>query len=403
MSRQSSLSVNASMPAPAPRPDALEVSAPATPVQDNAVALPEEPKPATPSRGGPARKVAIGIVVIFALIMSFHVVTDMMAPTSSSGSVSAFTALVAPRVAGEVRSVYVTDNQQVKAGDPLFLIDPAPLDLAVRQAEANFAQVMQTVDASSASLISLQARVSQASAALDSTSAATDRTRTLLERGLASQAQADAADAQLSAAQSSLAMAEADLQSAMLKAGAEGALNPQVQVAQVQLEQTQLNRLFATVRAPADGVITNLKLAPGQYINIGTPALTFIESERPWVMVDLRENQLANVDPGDEVRVMFDAVPGRTFRGRVQGIAWGIDPGRTMANGLPQNQSMTRWFEPARTIPVHIELADDEAWPRNVRVGSKASALVYSAGTGNPVAWLASGLQTVQSVFSYLY
>ena len=400
MSRQNSPSLNASMPAPVPRPVALEALSDAAVVSEP-VAEAAEAK--APPRGGAARKVAIGIVAIFGMIMSFHVLTDMMAPTSSSGSVAAFTAQVAPRVAGEVRQVYVQDNQRVKAGDPLLLIDPAPLDLTVRQAEANFAQVVQTVDASSASLISLQAKASQASASLDSIRSATDRTLTLLDRGLASQAQADAARADLSTAEATLEMAEADLTSAMLKAGVVGDLNPQVQLAQVQLEQAQLNRLFATVRAPADGVITNLKLATGQYINIGTPALTFIESERPWVMVDLRENQLANVDAGDEVRVMFDAAPGRTFAGRVQGIAWGIDPGRTSANGLPQNQATTRWFEPARTIPVHIELTEEEEWPANVRVGSKASALIYASGTGTPVAWLASGLQTAQSVLSYLY
>jgi multidrug resistance efflux pump len=368
------------------------------------VAATEVKEPAAKSRGrGPAGKVALLVVGVFAAMMTFHVLSDRMAPTSTSGSVSAFTALIAPRVAGEVRTVFVTDNQTVRAGDPLFALDPAPFDLAVRQAEANLTQIMQTVDASSAALISSQLRVTQAKSALESTQATTQRTLALMERGLASQAAADAANTQLTAAQANLDMAEAELNSAVLKTGAGGVQNPQVQAAQVQLEQAQLNRLFATIKAPGDGAITNLKLAVGQYVNAGTPALTFIDSEQPWVMVDLRENQLANVEIGDEVSVLFDGVPGHAFVGRVQGVAWGIDPGRTMANGLPQNQATARWFEPARTIPVHIELADEETWPRNVRVGSKANALIYASGTGNPVAWLAGGMQKVQSVFSFLY
>jgi len=85
----------------------------------------------------------------------------------------------------------------------------------------------------------------------------------------------------------------------------------------------------------------------------------------------------------------------------VQGIASGIDPGRTSANGLPQNQASTRWFEPARTMPVHVQLLED--WPANVRVGSKVDVLVYAGGTSNPIAWLATGLQHMRSYLSFLY
>lgn len=362
----------------------------------------QEPPPAGSDRG-PAKKIAVGVVILFAALLSMHVLTDQLAPTSSTGSVTAFTALVAPRVAGQVRQVLVSDNQFVKQGEPLFVLDPTPFDLIIRQAEANLATVMQNVDAGSASVIAAEAKVSQARAATESAEAATNRTLALFERGLASTAQAETAKAQLAASRGSLEAAAADFNSAVLKAGGKGADNPQAQAAQVQLEQAQLNRVFATIEAPSDGVITNLKLAVGQYINAGTPALTFIESEQPWVVVDLRENQLANVEVGDEANVVFDAVPGRSFKGRVRGIAWGIDPGRTAANGLPQNQATTRWFEPARTIPVHVELAEGEEWPRNVRVGSKANALIYSGGTGNPVAWVAGGMQAVQSFFSFLY
>lgn len=362
----------------------------------------QEP-PAKGDNRGPARKVALGVLGMFAVLLAIHILSDQLAPTSSTGSVTAFTALVAPRVAGQVQEVFVKDNELVQAGDPLFAFDPAPFDLIIRQAEANLAQVLQTVDATTASVMASQAKVSQAKANLESTATATERTLKLVERGLVSKAEGDTATAQLISAEATLKAAEADLEGAVLRAGGAGTENAQAQASQVQLEQAQLNRSFATVVAPTDGVVTNLKLAVGQYINAGTAALTFIESEQPWVVVDLRENQLANVDVGDEAGVVFDAAPGRSFKGRVRGIAWGIDPGRTAANGLPQNQSMTRWFEPARTIPVHVELAEGEEWPRNVRVGSKANALIYAGGTGNPVAWIAGTMQAVQSFVSFLY
>ena len=56
------------------------------------------------------------------------------------------------------------------------------------------------------------------------------------------------------------------------------------------------------------------------------------------------------------------------------------------------------------TIPVRVELAGGmEAWPKRVRVGGKVDAVVYASGTGNPIAWLAGGLQRIRSITSYLH
>lgn len=364
----------------------------------------DQPVPAEPkAKGNPARKAGLLVLMILISSLSWHVLSDLMAPSSVTGSVAAFTTQIAPRVSGQVARLHVADNQNVKAGDPLFSLDPAPFELAVRQAEVGHAQALIASDASIVSLASVEAQLMQAQLAFEKQEAATERSRQLFSRGLLSQSQMEADIAQLSTAESSFNAARAQLESATLQAGGGGSDSPQVQAAQLQLEQARLNEQFTTIVAPTDGVITNMKLAVGQFVNAGTPSLTFIESETPWVVVDMRENQLLNVAVGDVARVAFDGAPGHTFEARVRGIAWGIDPGRTAANGLPQNQAMTRWFEPARTIPVHIELVDQDAWPDNVRVGSKASALIYSGGTETPVAAIASTLQTIGAYLSYLY
>ncbi|MCF1744953.1 HlyD family secretion protein [Paradevosia shaoguanensis] len=383
-------------------PATLEAAPPATLPETAPLPAPAQEEAASKARRRPPAKAIVRILLIFfVLLLGWYVATDRMAPSSSTGAVAAFTTQVAPRVSGEVTEVLVRDNQEVKAGDALFVLDPRPFDLAVKQAEANLAQATQGVDASTASVASAQARVTQAEATLENTRASVARTQSLVERGVAAKAQADKAASDLKSAEAALEAARADLESALFKAGGQGVINPQIQLAQVQLEQAELNRTFATVTAPTDGVITNLRLAVGQFINAGSPAMTFIGAERPWIMVDMRENQLANITAGAEASILFDGQPGRLYEGRVQGIAWGIDPGRTSANGLPQNQATTRWFEPARTIPVHVELLED--WPANVRVGSKVNVLVYAAGDANPIAWIATGLQHLRSYLSFLY
>ncbi|MCK0163253.1 efflux RND transporter periplasmic adaptor subunit [Marinobacter sp. S6332] len=198
--------------------------------------------------------------------------------------------------------------------------------------------------------------------------------------------------------------AQANLRSARAQLGPKGEDNPQVLAAEAQLAQTQYDLASTRVTAPHFGVVTNVTLSDGQFIGAGKPALTFIDAEAAWVTVDLRENQLQNIEPGDPARLLFDAVPGRIFEGRVQSVAWGINPGRNVEGGLVVNQPNNRWFEPARRIPVRIELAQGmESWPSKTRIGGKVNVVVLASGTGNPTAWVASALQRLQSWFSFLH
>lgn len=362
----------------------------------------ETDQAAAPS--SPAKLIALVVVVLLIVLTVLYALTDRMAPASSRGIVSAHVVQIAPRVTGEVTEVRVQDDAVVQAGDVLFTLDARPFELAVAQAEANLTNTTQGIDASSASLVAAQAAVTQARTNLDAVRTEADRTLQLEERGIASKAQGDTARAQVADAQARLQTAEANLESARAQLGPEGADNPAILAAQAQLEQAQYDLASTTVTAPHFGVVTNVTLSEGQFIGAGNPALTFIDADAAWITVDLRENQLQAVSPGDPAHLLFDAVPGRIFEGRVQSVAWGISPGRNVEGGLIVNQPSNRWFEPARRIPVRIELLGGmEAWPRQVRVGGKVHAVVFAAGTGNPVAWIADGLQRVRSWASFLH
>ncbi|MEH6721838.1 MAG: HlyD family secretion protein [Aurantimonas endophytica] len=366
-----------------------------------------DPAPArgeAPVRRNPAKKIALAVIVLLGLLVAWYATTDRLAPYSSRGAIAAYVAQVAPRVSGQLTEVLVQDNAIVAAGQPLFRLDSRPFEIAVRQAEANLAQATQSIDASSASLVASQARVAEARANLVNVRAASGRTMALVERGIASRAQQDAAEADVYAAEAQFGTAEANLRAAEAELGAKGQDNPQIQAAQFTLEQAQYDLLSTTIVAPERGVVTNVGLTPGQYAAAGTPALTFLGSQGAWIVVDFRENQLANVRPGNRVGILFDAVPGAIFSGRVHSVAWGIDPGRPSAGGLPQNQPETRWFEPARRMPVRIEFEGGmDNWPMSARAGGKVSAVVYTGDETGAIARIAKALHHVQSLSSYLY
>lgn len=362
---------------------------------------------ATASSAAPTstRWVALGVVALLALLMAWQIASDRWAPSTARGAVSGYVAQLTPRVAGQVTAVAVQDGVVVQAGDTLAQLDATPFELAERQAEAALSRALQSTRATATGIVAAQAGVTAARAQRENVLAANARTQELVARGFLSAVKSDDARTAQRNADAQLERAQAELERSMIVAGGrETGVNPEVRVAQLQLERAQLDRRFATLTAPTRGVVTNLRLAVGQYVAPGTPAMTFIDARGAWVTADLRENQLGNVQIGDEAGVVFDAAPGVVFKGRVQSIAWGVDLGRSSPGGLLQNLPEGQWFEPARRIPVHIELDGAlEDWPRAVRIGGKAGVVIYAEGRSNPVAWLAAGVLHLRAWLSYLY
>jgi multidrug resistance efflux pump len=365
--------------------------------------LSEKPKKETLTRH-PTTKITTGVVLLLLALVVLYALSDRTTPSSSRGVVSANVVQIAPRISGQVTGVMVVDNAVVQAGSPLFSLDDRPFQLAVRQAEAKLATAAQGVNASAASLLAAQAAVTQARTQLDTARTDAERTFQLEKRGIVPAAQGDAARANVANTRSQLSSAQANLESARVQLGPKGAENPSILAAQVQLESAQYDLASTVVKAPHYGVVTNVTLSDGRFIAAGNPAMTFIDASAAWITVDLRENQLQDIKRGDPAHILFDAVPGEIFYGRVQSIAWGIDPGRTEQGGLITNQTSSRWFEPARRIPVRIELSGSmDDWPRQVRVGGKVHTVIFTSGTDNPIALMARGLQRLRSWTSYLY
>lgn len=355
-------------------------------------------------RRGPARLVLLGLLVLIAGILAWTAASDHYAPGTPRGLVSANVAQIAPRVSGRVVGVDAEDNAVLQAGDPLFRIDPRPLELAVETARARLAQAAQGVEASSAQIEAAQAQVAQARVNAENARATAERTASLFERGIASEAAQQQAQTALDAAEATLAAAEASAESARQQLGAQDDDNPQVRAAELALEQAEYDLLSTTVRAPTFGVVTNLHLGVGQYVTAGTTGVTFISADAVWITADLRENQLVNVEAGDRATLVFDAVPGRVFEGHVESLGWGINPGRTEAGGLPVNAPATQWFEPARRMPVRIVLEGGmESWPMQARLGGKVGVLIHPDGGGHLVTRVAALFQRLGGVLSGIY
>jgi multidrug resistance efflux pump len=364
------------------------VSVPTGPAAANSVKAIEQAPPATVAGNTPAEptapnksrrkagRVALLLVIILVACFAWYPLSDHHAPFASSASITADVTQIAARVAGPVTNVSISDNAEVTAGQPLFSIDDTTYRMDVELAKAQLQQVLNTVNSSVAGIPAVNAKLEQAQLALTTANDDLDRARQLAEKGLVAPAKLSAAESAQRSAALNVESAQIEIERLTMSIGAVDDNNPNVRTARANLEKAEFALANTKVVAPADGYVTNLSLTHGQFVGAGTAVLTFINPASQMVIADFRENQLIHVEPGDSAVVTFEAAPGKQFTGTVDSVAWGISAGRTSVNGLSQPTSDTRWFPPARKIPVRIKLDDLAELPANVRLGSEAGVLI---------------------------
>ena len=321
---------------------------------------------------------AFGLLLLAGLgaCIAWYPLSDHHAPFAGGASIIADVTQISPRVPGPVTEVLITDNASVTAGQTLFQIDPTTYQMDVEQARAQLSQVLNSVGSGFAAIPAAAAKLEQAEVALDTANDDLNRARQLADKGLLAPAKLSQAEAAQRSAQLNVDAAAGEVERLTVAAGASDADNPNVRAARAALEKAEFALASTRIVAPADGYVSNLSLTQGQFIGAGTAALTFINPATQMVIADFRENQLINVEPGDQAIVTFEAAPGRQFQATVESVAWGISSGRTSVNGLSQSSNDTRWFPPARKIPVRVKLDDIGALPANVRLGSEAGVLI---------------------------
>jgi multidrug resistance efflux pump len=345
----------------------------------------------------------IGIVLAVCLVIFvYNLISDRLTPYSSHATIQAYIVSIAPEVAGNVVEIGVVDNQAAKAGDLLFRIDPQSYEVAVREAEAAVDSAGQSIGANTAGVSAAEAAVADARAKLANAQEQAARIFQLVERGIYAKAKGDQAKRQLEGAQAGVSQAEAQLEQARQQLGPQGRNNPELRTALAALERVQLNLADTTVTAPTLGLVTNLRLAGGQFVAAGQPVMTFIDPEAGWISANFRENNLSLMTAGLPVEIALDVRPGEIFPGVVESVGWGVDVGETTAlSGLPSIHPPTGWLREAQRFPVRIRF-ETEGYPKGVRYGSQASVIVY---TGDNAVMNALGRFWIRlaSWLSYLY
>jgi multidrug resistance efflux pump len=362
--------------------------------------------PVAPRPGKGTRVGAIILVVLIVGSLLWYFAADRLTPHSTQARVQAFVVPVAAEVAGKVLVVHVRNNDDVERGQKLFDIDPSQYQIALQRSRADYETMRHSVNASVATVEA--ARASLLAAQANRAKADKDATRQEAlyaeDRGAISVRRLEIAQATRIEARSKENAAEADLRKAQEAAGDAGDDNAQLRSARSAIEKAELDLARTKVVAPARGLVTDLRTDVGHFAQAGAPAMTLITIHDLWIDADMTENNLGNIEPGDEAAIVLDVLPGEVLKGRVRSIGSGVSSGQPAPPGtLPTVQNSRDWLRQAQRFPVAIEFdAADVERLRKARIGGQAEVMVFT-GNNFLMNMLGAVYIRLKSWLSYLY
>jgi len=271
---------------------------------------------------------------------------------------------ILPKVGGFVAEVRVRENQEVKAGDTMVVLDDRDFRSRLAQTEADLAALIATV--------SSRTRVGQADAAVAQAQANALKARADLARmeplalqDIVSAQQLDAARAAAAAADAQLASAQAALVGADARVAASRAAR----------DQAALQLSYTRITAPAQGVVSKKTAEVGQLVQPGQPLMAVVPLQDVWVVANLKETETADVTPGDPAEITVDAYPGRRFRGQVESLSPATGAKFSL---LPPDNATGNFTKVVQRIPVRVRLAGPADPAHPLRPGMSAVVTIQT-------------------------
>lgn len=329
----------------------------------------------------------IGILIVLGALL-----TGMLAwrinyqhPRTNDAMVRANIVGIAPQVSGRIVELHVEDNQYVKQGDLLYVIDPRPYQTRLAQARAELLLAEKDVDSRRASSdsaglaierlehqrVAAEAEVRRIEAEDEYLHNYVERLEPLAEKQYVTADELKQARSRYDASRAALADARARVlsaRSAIDEAKSEsrradsliaqvGSVNARIEAARAVVTAAELDVEYCSVRAPFDAYVTNLNTREGEYAKLGTQLFALVDDRHWYAIANFKETYLKSIRPGQEAEVFLVGYPGKRYRGVVTGIGWANSPDNVKQEGvLPEVRRTLNWVVLASRFPVRIEI-----------------------------------------------
>ena len=347
-----------------------KLDTPAQPVSEPAPAI------SPPARRPLLRRLRRPLLILGPLVLllggAYFYIAGARYVSTDNAYVKADIANVSAEISGRVLAVPVENNDAVTAGQILFQIDPQPFHLALAQAEAQLQTTRDNILAKEASYRQKQAEIALAQENIAFYEQELGIYEKMAKNQIAAQTQVDEARHNLTTAHQQLPALQQELAGILAELGGSADAPPEQNArylaAQAARDQAALDLKRTEVHAPANGIVANLTLRPGDYVHTGNSIFSLVETDHLWVEANFKETELTHVRPGQTATVEIDTYPAETWTTTVGSIS--AATGAEFALLPPQN-STGNWVKVVQRIPVRLEIADQPGQPP-LRAGMSA-------------------------------
>jgi membrane fusion protein (multidrug efflux system) len=331
----------------------------ATPAPQSASA-PARPAIALP----PKKKRSLTRPILFALLPlalvagGYYYVTGGQVMETDNAYVQAATVGVSTDVAGTVVEIDVTNNQVVQKGQVLYRLREDTYKIALAGAQAQLGTVRNQVVTLQASYDLALAQIEQTKADIPFFEVQFKRQQDLQTSSAASKTNYDSAKHDLDAARQKVMVAQAQAQAMLAQLGGDAALpveqNPFYLQAKSAVDNAQRDLNDTVVKAPFDGVVTNVdNLQLGAYLQASQQAFNLVSTDHIWVEASPKETELTYVKPGQPVQISVDTYPGIEWTGKVQTISPASSSSFSL---LPAQNTSGNWVKVVQRIPMRVAI-----------------------------------------------
>lgn len=287
------------------------------------------------------KRTLAGIVIVAALVLAGgYLYKEMQYVSTDDAYVETTTVNVAPKVSGQIEAVYVTDNQYVKAGDLVAIIEDADYKVRLAQADANYEKIKIDQANAKANLTASQSNITLAQKDLE-------RYKNLYEQGAVSKQTLDAAQVKYDSAKAGLTQAQ---QALFSDSTGKTVADANLLTAKAAKDKAELDLSYTKIYAPQSGTVASRRVEKGMYVNVGTPLFTLVPDD-VWVVANFKENQLRNMHKGQKVDIKVDTYPNHTFKGEIDSIQRASGAKSSL---FPPENAVGSFVKIVQRIPVKI-------------------------------------------------
>ncbi len=307
----------------------------------------------------------LGVVPVVAILVGLYFYyTGGRYVSTENAYIRAEIIAISADIDGRVTSVKVTNNQRVKKGAELFRLDPEPFQLMVGEAQAQLQAARVSIDTMRADYREAMASIRTASQQVRYLKRRVNRQATLTKRGVITEEKLEDAAHELRVAEQRVTTLGHRARSTLASLGGNVdipyAEHPTYQAARYRLEQARTRERHTIVRAPANGVVSNMQLQAGEYVEEGKAIFSLVNDHDTWVEANLKETQLTNLSEGQKATLTVDAYPDVIWQAVVSDIAPAT--GAEFALLPPQNAT-GNWVKVVQRVPVRLRIEQQPDLP----------------------------------------